>query len=103
MQFIVIARDGGDEKALDRRMAARAAHIACSEEAIPRGEQILGAAILSDNGEMRGSVMVVDFPSRRELDAWLQKEPYVTGKVWQQIEVLPCRVGPSFQHVLKKG
>jgi hypothetical protein len=26
----------------------------------------------------------------------LQTEPYVTGGVWQSIDVEPCRVGPSF-------
>ncbi len=78
-------------------MASRPAHIALSNEAIPRGEQIFGAAVLSEEGKMRGSVMVVDFPSRQELDAWLAREPYVTGKVWEKIEIHPCKIGPSFE------
>ena len=81
MQFLLIAFDGEDEQALERRKQSRPAHIAMSDEAIKRGEQLVGAAILSDSGNMRGSVMIVDFPSRNELDAWLAKEPYVMGKV----------------------
>lgn len=96
MQFLLIAFDGEDELALERRMQSRPAHIAMSDEAIKRGEQLVGAAILSDSGNMRGSVMIVDFSSRSELDAWLAKEPYVMGKVWQKIEVYPCKIGPSF-------
>ena|SRR5688572_10559528 len=101
MQFCVIAYDGDDAEALERRMVAREAHIALSNEAIARGEQLAGAALLDETGNMRGSVMIVDFPSRQELDAWLATEPYMTGKVWQKIEVLPCRLGPSFSHCKK--
>lgn len=101
MQFCVIAYDGEDAEAQSRRMAAREAHIALSDAAIERGEQLAGAALLNDSGAMCGSVMIVDFPSRQELDKWLAAEPYVTGKVWQKIEVLPCRLGPSFSHCQK--
>jgi len=101
MEFIVIARDGNDDGAPSRRMDARPGHIALSDEAIKRGEQILGAAMLDEHGTMRGSVMVVDFPDRAALDTWLEREPYVTGGVWKTIEVIPCRIGPSFQHVRK--
>ena len=30
------------------------------------------------------------------LERRLAAEPYVTGKVWERVEVRPCRVGPSF-------
>ena len=96
MQFIILAKDYTDEQALDRRMAARDAHLALSDEAVKRGEQLMGAAMLDDAGKMVGSNMVVEFPSRVELDAWLALEPYVTGKVWEHVEVIPCKVGPSF-------
>jgi uncharacterized protein YciI len=45
---------------------------------------------------MIGSSMVVDFPSRSEVDQWLKVEPYVTGGVWKEIEVRKCRTGPAF-------
>jgi hypothetical protein len=43
-----------------------------------------------------GLVLVLDFPTRQELDAWLKIEPYVLGDVWRRIDVQPFRVGPSF-------
>ncbi len=96
MQFVIIARDGTDTEALNRRLAARDRHIALSDEAAARGEQIMGTAILNEEGNMCGSVMIVDFPTLDALDEWLQKEPYMTGKVWENLEILPCKVGPSF-------
>ena len=101
MQFVVIGIDGMDEEAVARRMAAREGHIAVSAQAVEKGEQILGAAILDEGGVMRGSVMVVDFPDRDALDAWLANEPYVTGNVWRKIDIFPCRIGPSFAHLVK--
>jgi uncharacterized protein len=96
MQFLVIAYDGTDEKALDRRMASRQAHLAGIEKMKADGKAIYGVAILGAGDKMIGSAMVVDFPSRADLDAWLKVEPYVTGNVWQKIEVHPARVPPLF-------
>ena len=96
MQFLVIAYDGTDEKALDRRMASRQAHLAGVEKMKAEGKALYGVAILGKGGRMAGSAMVVDFPSRADLDAWLKAEPYVTGNVWQKIDVLPALVPPLF-------
>ncbi len=60
------------------------------------GQHLYAAALLNEAGTMRGSVLISEFPSRSELDAWLAREPYVTGNVWKRIEVTPCRVGPAF-------
>lgn len=57
---------------------------------------LYAAALLDEEGKMIGSVLVVDFPSKNELDQWLKIEPYIIGNVWQKYEVKPCRVGPSF-------
>lgn len=102
MQFIVIAFDGKDAGAPARRLAARPAHLKMVEEATARGEQILGVAILDDDGKMIGSLMVMNFPSRAMLDAWLEQEPYVKGKVWEEIQVYNGAIPPSFAHLLKK-
>jgi hypothetical protein len=40
---------------------------------------------------MVGSVLVADFPTREELDAWLTRDPYVTDGVWKEVEVQPYR------------
>ena len=94
MQFVIIGTDATDAQALERRMAARAGHIAHIDATM--ANMVLGVATLNPEGMMNGSVMVVDFPSRAELDAWLQAEPYVAGAVWQEVQIIPCKIGPSF-------
>ena len=92
MQFVVIAYDGEDSHAPERRTKARPAHIEGAARMKKDGSMLTGGAMLDDDGAMIGSVMVVDFPSRAELDAWLASDPYVTGNVWRRIEVRPFRV-----------
>jgi uncharacterized protein len=90
-QFVIIAYDGTDEGALQRRMHVREAHLENVRKLKAAGSFIEGGAVLNENGQMTGSVVLVAFPSRKELDAWLSADPYVTGGVWQQIEVKPFR------------
>lgn len=101
MQFIVIAYDGTDEKAMDRRLAVREEHLKSVERRFNAGEHLYGSAILDDNGKMIGSMMVVEYPSRKELDEWLENEPYVIGDVWRKIEIRPGRVAPLFMELYK--
>jgi len=90
-QWVVIAYDGTDAGASDRRMSVREAHLRNVAPMVEKGELVLGGAILDDAGKMTGSVAILDFPDRAALDAWLDNDPYVTGKVWQKIEVKPFR------------
>ena len=94
MQFIVIARDHNN--ALDKRLAVRGKHVALGDKMAKTGNALYGVALLNEKKEMNGSVYIVDFPSRKELDEWLKNEPYVVGNVWGKIEIIPCIVGPSF-------
>ncbi len=103
MQFILIARDATDDKALERRMAHRPAHLEKVQKAIKAGEELLGAAMLNDAGTMCGSVMVFDVPSREYLDDLLKDEPFVTEKVWGDIQIIPIRLAPGFEHLTKKA
>ncbi len=96
MQFLVIGYDGRDEKAMERRLASREAHLAGVLKMKSEGTAIYGIAMLDDQEKMIGSVMVMDFPSRADLDAWLKAEPYVTGGVWQKIDIFLARVPPVF-------
>lgn len=96
MQFIVIGRDGSDDQALSRRMAAREAHLALAEKMRQAGSFLFAAAILDDSEKMVGSTIICEFQSRVELDLWLKEEPYVQGDVWKEIEIKQCKVGPNF-------
>lgn len=80
MKHVVIARDGTDDDAKARRAAARLEHLRRIAPRVERGEILIGGAILDEAGDMVGSVLLVDFETRDELDAWLEADPYVTGR-----------------------
>ncbi len=52
---------------------------------------LVGGAILSGSGDMVGSMLLVEFQDRADVDAWLARDPYVTDGVWQEVEVHPFR------------
>ena len=97
MQFLVIGKDGTDEKAQERRQAVRPAHIALGEKLLVSGNLWYGAALLDDAGQMIGSMFVMNFPSKKELQEWLDQEPYVTGEVWKSVEIQKCNVRDPWQ------
>ncbi|MCG8566539.1 MAG: YciI family protein [Desulfobacterales bacterium] len=97
MQFIVTGLDGKDQGALDRRMAAREDHLAMAKTMADTGKWLYAAAILDDDGKMIGSVIICEFESKEELKAqWLDREPYVLGKVWERVEITRGQVPPLF-------
>lgn len=91
-QYLIIATDGTDNSALDRRMSVRPHHFVKANELKAAGNFVIGGAILDGEGQMRGSMMVVQFDSERELRQWMDNEPYIQGNVWQHIDVKPFRV-----------
>jgi uncharacterized protein YciI len=92
MQFLLIAYDGTDPGALERRMRARPEHLEKISVLKKKSEFILGGAILDDKGQMIGSMIVYEFPNREALDRKLKTEPYIVHGVWQKIEIMPYRL-----------
>ena len=83
MQFMIKAYDG--EGMLEKRMAVRPRHL---EGMKKLGKQIICAGgLLDDEGKMKGSALILEFPDRAALDEYLAKEPYVTEGVWEKVEV----------------
>lgn len=98
MQFIVTGYDGRDDGALDRRMAAREAHLATAKQMVEAGRWLYAAAILDDAGKMVGSMIVCDFDSKQSLEKeWLDNEAYVLGKVWEKIDICRAQVAPLWE------
>ncbi len=95
MQFMLLGYDGHDDDALGRRLAVRERHLELGDQLAAEAKLHFAAAILDANGTMIGSMIVLEFPSRAELDGWLAVEPYVTGDVWREIEILPVRIARS--------
>ncbi|NQZ84890.1 MAG: hypothetical protein HRU03_04155 [Nanoarchaeales archaeon] len=97
MQFLVKGLDGKDKGAMARRLAVREDHIKLGDKLLASGNMWYGAALLDDDNKMKGSVFIMDFPSRKELDEWLKIEPYVTGNVWKEIEIHNANVRDPIQ------
>lgn len=96
MQFLILAYDATDAGALERRMKVREAHLATIARYQDKGHMHIGAAILDQNNKMIGSCIIAEFENRDALEVWLAEEPYLTGNVWDNVQVMPCKIGPSF-------
>jgi uncharacterized protein len=92
MQFILIAYDGTDPEALNRRMNVRGEHLEKIEVLKNIGECLAGGAILDENGKMIGSMIIYEFPDREALDNKLLDEPYYTQGVWKKVDIQPFRL-----------
>jgi len=94
MQFVVTAMDYTDEDALNRRMEYRKAHLDGARQLIAEGRFLSGGAILDEQQKMIGSTLHLEFPDRESLEAHLEKDPYISGKVWETIEIREARLVP---------
>ncbi|MBE5808469.1 MAG: hypothetical protein E7317_09040 [Clostridiales bacterium] len=83
MQFVITAYDGPDK--LAKRMEVRPRHLA--NMASIDGKVLCAGGLLDDEGQMKGSVMVMEFEDRAKFDAYLAAEPYVTEGVWEDVRV----------------
>jgi len=92
MQLLFVAYDGTGPGALERRMKVRPEHLEKIGVLKKKGNFLLGGAILDEDEKMIGSMIVYEFPNRSALDESLKNEPYITGGVWQEIEIRPYRL-----------
>ena len=92
MQFSVTALDYTDPQAIERRMEHREAHLEGVKKMLKEGQFLSGGAILDDNEKMIGSTLHLEFDSKSALQAHLQNDPYVAGKVWENIEIRAAKL-----------
>ena len=83
MQFVIRAIDGAGK--LAKRMEVRPRHF----EGMDRltDHLVCAGGLLDEAGNLKGSVLVMEFETRRELDDYLSHEVYVVEGVWEQITV----------------
>ncbi|MFT3702702.1 MAG: YciI family protein [Agriterribacter sp.] len=91
-QYVIIAHDGNDADALNRRMKARPAHLDTARKLKTNNNFIIGGAMLDKQQQMNGSVMIVEFENEEKLNEWMQNDPYMVNNVWQQVTVSLFRV-----------
>lgn len=93
MQFIVIAHDYKDNKALERRMAVRTEHLKFANEMFESGKWLFASALLDENGDMNGSIIGCQYESEIELrNEWLENEAYIKGNVWEEVIIRKAKV-----------
>ena len=73
---------------LDRRMAAREAHLAWA------GQQPLkiGGPFLDENGDMAGSLMIIEVEDLEAAKAFSAADPYTQAGLWQSVDIRPFRM-----------
>lgn len=83
MQFMITAYDG--DNMLEKRLAVRSRHLENLKKV--KGRILCAGGLLDDAGQMKGSVLVMDFDSRKDLDDYLGSEPYIAEHVWETVNV----------------
>ena len=91
-QFLVLADDFNDPDALQRRLGVRKQHLARMKEEKGKGHFISGGAKLNDAGQMYGSMLVIELPDINAANEWIRQDPYITGRVWDKVQVVPFRI-----------
>ncbi len=95
MLYVLIGEDAPGT--LDQRLAARPEHVARLQALQADGRLILAgpcpAVDSPDPGAagFTGSVIVAEFPSLADAEAWAAADPYVTGGVFTRCTVKPFR------------
>ncbi|MBT8078518.1 MAG: YciI family protein [Gammaproteobacteria bacterium] len=95
MWYAIISEDVDDS--LDKRRGARAAHLERLHELVDEGRLLIAgphpAIDVEDPGDagFSGSLVVVDFPSLAEAQAWADADPYVAAGVYERVVVKPFK------------
>ncbi|MEM9833087.1 MAG: YciI family protein [Bacteroidota bacterium] len=92
MEFLLIAYDGADEAALDRRMSVREKHLAYARGLYKEGRLLKGGALLNEEGKMIGSAAIYQAESTEELQKTIDEDPYTINGVWVNVTIQPFRL-----------
>jgi uncharacterized protein YciI len=77
-------------QSLQVRMGAREAHLAWA--GARRGEIKLAGPFLDENGDMAGSMFVLDEPDLDAARAFNAEDPYTLAGLWERVDIRPFRV-----------
>jgi uncharacterized protein YciI len=95
MWYAIMSEDV--ENSLPLRLAARQAHLARMQDLVKDGRVLIAgphpAADTEDPGPagFTGSLVVVDFPSLKEAEAWAAADPYIKAGVYAKVTVKPFK------------
>lgn len=95
MWYFIHARDVA--QSLDKRMAARPAHLARLKQLRDEGRLLVAGPLPAIDSEdpgpagFTGSMVVVSFDSLADARAWADADPYVEAGVYEQVDVYPYK------------
>ncbi|KZY34254.1 MULTISPECIES: YciI family protein [unclassified Oleiphilus] len=95
MYYAIISQD--IENSLEKRKSARPAHLARLEELKQQGRLFVAgphpATDSEDPGEagFTGSLVIAEFGSLNEAQAWADQDPYVAAGVYENVTVKPFK------------
>ncbi len=94
MLYAIIGEDV--ENSLEKRLAVRPEHLARVAQLQNEGRVVVAGPLLKfDNEDMSngvsGSVMILDFSSLEEAQAWANADPYTTSGVFKNVIVKPFK------------
>ena len=95
MLYMIYGEDVANS--MDKRAAARAAHLKRVQEIVDAGRMILAGPLPNidspDPGPagMGGSLIVAEFDSLEAAKAWIEADPYVTQGVFGRVTVKPFK------------
>jgi uncharacterized protein YciI len=96
MWYAIISEDV--DESLPLRASAREAHLARLRELVEEGRLLIAgphpAIDAEDPGPagFSGSLVVVEFPSLAEAEAWAAADPYVAAGVYRDVVVKPFKL-----------
>ncbi len=95
MLFAIIGQDQPDS--LEKRLAARPAHVARLNELLAAGRLVLAGpfpAIESNDpgpAGFTGSLIVAEFASLADAQTWANADPYVAANVYANVTIRPFK------------
>ena len=95
MFYAIVGKDVPDS--LEKRTVSRPAHVARLQTLQARGQLLLAGPFPAVDSEdpgtagFTGSLIVAEFASLSEAQAWADADPYVTGGVYSRVTVQPFR------------
>ena len=96
MLFLLIARNRPGPEAVATRDRLRPRQFETVRAMAASGAMRIGGALLDESGAPLGSMAVLDFPGRAELDSWLADHPYRRNGVWDSVEICILQPAPVF-------
>ena len=87
--YVIVCIDKPDSLAL--RMATREAHLAYVKT-IDQVKFHVGGPLLSDDGTMNGSMLIVAADDRSKVDDFVKNDPYAMAGLFESVDVRPWKV-----------